>query len=846
MEYDLLFNRNLIQMDDDLDDFIDQLNIGIYLCDSKGNTLEANRHFQTMFGYTLEELKVKTVHDLFNPADIHFIIEETKRTSNSQNSTNQILEVSGRTKDNEVINLNVLSYRQHGDGKIIMALQDITEKKRNEIQLSKVFKESENIKFALDKATTISVTNLDGEIIYVNDLFCEISKYKREELIGQNHRIVNSNYHPKEYFQKMWSTLESGDIWKGEVCNKAKDGTVWWADATIVPFFDEHGRPYQYVAIRSDITDRKKMEDEIHYMAYYDFLTALPNRKQFESRMEQEYVHAKSSKSVLSLMLIELQSIRFVYDSLGKAIGDQLLKGVVSRLSSFINERGIFSRLVGYEFAIIFPNISNGQMNNIAQEILYLFEQPFFINEYELYVTTNMGISMYPDSGDNTHSLMEHAYFALHKAKEFGINTFQISSPNRNISSYKLFTLKNDIRKAVKNQEFFLVYQPQINPKNNKILGAEALIRWEHPNWGVIAPNEFLSLAEEEGLIGLIGEMVLESVCKQNKEWQDVGLTPITISVNFSVRQFLQIDLIDRVEQILRSTRLDPKWLEIEITETALMKDEFIVLSKIEKLKNMGIKIAIDDFGTGYSSLSYLKKLKANTIKIDKSFIKDIPNEVDSSEIVTATIHLAQKLKIKTVAEGVETAEQLMFLNKINCDEIQGHLYSKPVRHQEFKLLLEQKICVPNQINNITNKPTENRRRFFRVDLPFPLEANMTITEFAGKKVNLGTTKILISNIGPGGIRIETNIKLPVRSDLVLQSTTELFGEKLELHGSIIWHEEFDSEYESYGISFIIDDDNLRTHLTYLLNKLQIKLRKNTILPDCSFFIEDKKSFFSV
>ena len=483
-------------------------------------------------------------------------------------------------------------------------------------------------------------------------------------------------------------------------------------------------------------------------------------------------------------------------------------------------------------------------MNTIAQDILRLFEQPFSINEYELYLTTNIGISMYPDSGDTIHSLMEHANSALYQAKEYGTNTYQISSPNRNIESYKRFTLKNDFRKAVKNNEFFLVYQPRINPKNNKIIGAEALIRWEHPKWGVVSPNEFISLAEEEGLICLIGEMVLKYACKQNKEWQVAGLTPIIISVNFSVQQFLQTDLIEMVEEILRSTGLDPKWLEIEITETAFMKDEPTVLSKIEKLKNLGIKIAIDDFGTGYSSLSYLQKIKANTLKIDASFIKRIPHEVDSSEIVVATVHLAQKLKMRVVAEGVETVEQLNFLNKINCDEIQGYLYSKPVKVQEFKRLLMQKVCVLNQINNLINIQNENRRSFFRVDLPSPLEADMTISELGGKKVKLGFTKVLIINIGPGGIRIETNIQLPVRSDLILQCTIELFGEKLELHGSIVWNKESDYDYQLYGIGFIIDD-NASTHLTYLLNQLQVKLRQHHVIPGCSFVIEDKKSFFS-
>lgn len=843
METELLFTKEYIPKED-VYHFIDHLKIGIYSFDSDGNSLFANNHFNRMFNYTMEEIKVKTVFDLFDQQDAHLIKEGINRKKNSQSTTTQTYQIKGKKKNNGVIYLEILSYRKHDESKIIIAFQDITEKKRNERQLSTTNKELENVKFALDKATTVSVTDLNGDILYVNDLFCEISKYERKELIGQNHRIVNSNYHPKEVFQQMWATIENGDIWRGEVRNKAKDGTIWWAAATIVPFLDEAGKPYQYVAIRSDITERKEMEEKIEHMAYYDFLTNLPNKRLFESRIKQEYEQAQKTKSIFSLMILELQNLKFVYDSVGNQMGDQLLKAVAVRLNRFVDNEGILSRLEGYEFAIIFPNISNEHMNHVAQEILRLFEQPFSINEYELYLTTNMGISMYPDSGDTLHSLIEHANSALYQAKEFGTNMYQISSPNMNIGSYKRFTLKNDFRKAVKNHEFFLVYQPRINPKTNKIIGAEALIRWEHPKWGVVSPNEFISLAEEDGLISMIGKMVLKQACKQNKEWQGAGLPPITISVNFSVQQFLQTDLNEMVEEILRSTGLDSKWLEIEFTETALMKDESIVLSKIGKLKEIGIKIAIDDFGTGYASLSYLQKVKADTLKIDASFIKGIPHEVDSSEIVVSTIHLAQKLKMRTVAEGVETVEQLSFLNKINCDEIQGYIYSKPVKVQEFKRLLEQKACVPNQINNTTDIQNENRRSFFRVDLPFPLEGYMTITEFAGKKVNLGSIKILIMDIGPGGIRIETNIKLPVRSDLFLQFTIELFSEKLEMYGSIVWNKELEYDYQLYGISFIIDD-NSRTHLTYLLNQLQVKLRHNSIIPGCSFVIEDKKSFFS-
>lgn len=789
-------------------------------------------------------MKGKTVFDLFDPKDVPLIKEEIKRDMNNGESIIPKYQVKGKKKDHSMIDLQLLYYKKQDDSTITISLLDITDQKRNERQLSLTYRELEDVKFALDKSTTVSITDLNGDILYVNDLFCEISQYEREELIGQNHRIVNSKYHSKEYFQQMWTTIKSGHIWKGEVCNKAKDETIWWADATIIPFLDEEGNPFQYIAVRSDITKRKKMEEEIHHMAYYDFLTNLPNKTLFESRFEQKYEQARKINNEFYLLILHLNGIRFVNHSLGTEMGDQLLKEAALHLNRFFNQNETLSRLEGNEFALTFLNTSNEDIQKIAEDIIQLFEQPFCMNEYELYLTANIGISTYPDSGDTVRSLMKNAYSALNQAKKIGVNNYQIFSPSMDIGSYKRFMLKNDLRKAVKNNEFFLVYQPRIDPRTNHIIGAEALIRWEHPKWGVVSPNEFILLAEEEGLIVSIGERVLLYACQQNKAWQEAGLTPITISVNFSVHQFLQTNMIEMVDGILKRTGLDSKWLEIEITETVLMKDEPTVFSKIERLKKMNIKIAIDDFGTGYAALSSLKKLKANTLKIDRSFIIGIPHESDSSEIVSAIIHLAQKLKIRTVAKGVETVEQLNLLKKINCDEIQGYLYSRPITIQDFERLLRRKVCVPSQTNQLEDIQIENRRKFFRIDLFFPMRAEMTISELAGKKIKLGSTKVLIVNIGPGGIEIETNIKLPVRSDLKLQFTTELFGENLELSGTIVWNRERHEDYQSYGIRFILEDKP-RSHLTYLLNQLQLKLRQSSLIPDCSFVLDDRRKFFS-
>lgn len=799
--------------------FIDELKMGVFLFNSAGKSLLANDHFLHMFGYTLEELKNKPLNALFDEPSVALLKDYKNELSN----------LYGKTKGQDQLYLKMIFYKKLDQTNTLIILLNITEDKRREEQLADTSITSKNLMYAIDQSATVSITDIKGNIIYVNDRFCQVSKYTKEELIGQNHRIVKSDYHPKEFYAEMWKTIQKGEIWRGEVCNKAKDGTIWWGGATIVPFLNEKGEPYQYLAIRSDITEQKKLEeklrksaeqirlnerkfkslifhsydviailnnegiieyispnyvelsdlkeeeilgfhskfflhvddrqkfeyafqkvleeaersetlevrvqnktgnwryfelvltnllnddavngivayyrdinekkkaaDQIYKMAYYDFLTQLPNRRKLISLLESAIKIAKNKNKKFSLMVLDLHGLKFVNDLLGTHVGDRLLQKAAVRMVQNIGKRGIVFRTDGDEFAVILPNVSSEQTHQIASGVIEAINEPFTINKYELFLAINIGISVYPDSGLDLNDLQKNAYSAMHASKSVGRNCYQIFSKNLNEGSYKRFLLKNDLRKALDNDEFFLQFQPRIDPVTNEIIGAEALIRWNHPKYGLISPLEFIPLAEEEGLIGTIGERVLLEACRLNKKWQDEGLPPIVVSVNFSAIQFLQADMIEMVERILEETGLDPKWLEIEITESALMKDKSTVLKKIEDLKKMGITTAIDDFGTGYASLSYLKNIKANTLKIDRSFINGIPFEPDSAEIVSSIIRLAQKLMIRTVAEGVEKMEQLKVLRDIEVDEIQGYLFSKPLPVKQFESLLSKKVCPPN------------------------------------------------------------------------------------------------------------------------------------------------------
>lgn len=794
--------------------------------DLNGHVKSWNKSAEVIFGWKKDEV-------LNQPYPLIPYFNKAKFIKKLRNSTKRRsltgIEVKRIKKDGTALDCIVYTsalYDNEGicNGAMIL-IEDISQHKHRENQLRNTRKELEDFKYALDQAATVSITDINGDIIYVNDKFCEISKYSREELIGQNHRILKSNQHPKEHYKQLWDTIASGNIWRGDLCNKAKDGSIWWGGSTIIPLLDHQQKPYQYIGIRSDITDKKVMEQEIkenhhklYETEYYDFLTKLPNKRQFEWRIIDEQERAKTKvNGKFSLFILDLHGFKFVNDSFGTDIGDRLLLEASLRLRRYIGTEGILFRLTGTEFAIIFHK-KNQHIDTITKELVQLFKQPVLINEFEHYLTTNIGVSVYPDSSTNVKHVVKHAFSALYQAREKGKDHYQIFSPHMDIESFKRFSLMKDLRKAVKNNEFFLVYQPRVAAKTDKIVGAEALVRWKHPKWGLVSPVEFITLAEEGGFIHSIGEIVLREACRQNKQWQNQGYQPITVSVNFSVHQFMQPDMIQVVHQILTETGIDPSWVEIEITETAVMKDENNVLAKIGELKSLGIRIAIDDFGTGYASLSYLKKVKADTVKIDRSFIRDIPDECDSTEIVSSIVQLAKKLRINTVAEGVELLQQLHPLIEMNCDEIQGYLYSRPILHHELEQFLAQKICSPKQVDTGGGYKAPVQRQTSLTELPCNLDGKMSISEISGEKVTLGTTNISITKISKDTIRVKSKTKLSVQPDLILQFNTTILGVELELFGTVTSKNETADDQYLYDVSLMLDCTQ-RSELNSLLEQ---------------------------
>jgi diguanylate cyclase (GGDEF)-like protein/PAS domain S-box-containing protein len=553
--------------------------------------------------------------------------------------------------------------------------------------------ELENIKYALDQSSIVAITDKRGIITYVNDTFCKISKYSREELIGKSHRIVKSGYHSKEFFKDMWSTISSGHIWKGQVKNKAKDGTFYWVDTVIVPLPKGSNNPTSYVSIRRDITEQKEAEQKIYHLAYHDPLTNLLNRRGFHECMEKAVEEAKRQQSMFATIFIDLDRFKHVNDTLGHKVGDELLETIARRMTECIGNKQVnIFRIGGDEFTVIWSGLQNAEeVEESTAKILDIFKKPFAVKGYQLVISPSIGVSIYPVHGDEVESLLRRADTAMYCAKEEGENHYKIYTKEMEREFLTRLTLEQELHRALNENGLHLHYQPKVDVHTGQTIGMEALLRWHHPEWGVIPPDKFIPVAENTGLIIPLGEWVLRTACQQNKKWQQAGYSPFVMSVNMSTLQFKQENLVQMISEILSETGLEAKWLELEITESIIMEHAKEMIEKLSKLKAMGIHVSIDDFGTGYSSFNYLKNFPIDVVKIDRSFVRELPNSEDIA-IVSAIISMAHALNLKVLAEGVETKEQWEFLRQKGCHEGQGYLFSKPLAPEDVeKFLLERK-----------------------------------------------------------------------------------------------------------------------------------------------------------
>lgn len=541
----------------------------------------------------------------------------------------------------------------------------------------------------------IILSDSTGTIISWNKGAECIFGFNKNEALGKKLQIIIPKKYQKAHQKGMDRYIATGEP---KVMGKTvelegvrKDGNEFPIELSLASWKEE-GDIF-FSSIIRDITERKRNEEKINQMVYRDPLTGLPNRLLLNDRLSQALDQANENKQTLGIMFIDLDRFKFINDTLGHAVGDQLLIEISQRIQSCVGKADTVCRQGGDEFIVLIQNTTSNEVTKKAHKIIDLFSQSVMIGVNELFITPSIGIAMYPGDGWDIETLIKNADTAMYRVKEQGKNSFQFYTPEMNEAVSKKMQLEIGLRKALEGNEFHIVYQPQIDVQSGKVIGAEALLRWEHPEWGSISPAEFIPIAEETGLILQIGEWVLRGACLQNKKWQDEGFPLLRMAVNISSRQFQQNDLVERVNKILTETELAPQYLELELTESIIQDSKYAV-AIMQQLKEMGIHLSIDDFGTGYSSLSYLKTFPIHTLKIDQSFTRNIYKDPKDASLVETIITMAHNLDLKVIAEGVETEEQLKFLQQKQCNEAQGYFFSRPISASAMEAILQGKSLV--------------------------------------------------------------------------------------------------------------------------------------------------------
>ncbi len=652
---------------------------GLCIFDADLRVLVSNSHFAEMYGLTpaqtrpgtpLREILNSRVAASYSPPDAARYIADCLSNAGSGETHHAT---------DELRNGTIIAVSRHPmlEGGLIEIHSDVTDARLAEARAEAARQELIENQYAIDQAVIVGVTDLRGVITYANDNFCKISGYSRAELLGQNHRILKSGMHSKAFFRKMYRCIANGEVWRGELCNKAKSGALYWVDTVITPQLGADGKPIGYMAIRIDITARKHAEAQISYAATHDALTGLLNRAALLERMNQTLAHMRQQqRGTLTVQILDLDGFKHVNDTLGHAAGDNLLRELAGRLKSSLRETDIIARLGGDEFAIIQTDATDQREDAIALAVrtLEMVAKPSILDGQEVCVGTSIGIALAPVNGTDAAELLKKADLALYRVKSEGRNSFSFFDEDLSEKAITRLQLVNDMRAALSRNEFELHYQPLFDTRTSRPCGMEALVRWRHPVAGLLYPDRFIGIAEETGLMEPLGQWVLQRACADAVSWPE----SIKVAVNLSAGQFRSGALFDVILCALVESGLPPERLELEITELLLLQGKESNVLVIQQLKNIGITIALDDFGTGYASLSYLLMFPFDKIKIDKSFTQGLLTRTDCMAVVASILTLARGLEIAVTAEGVETNSQFELLRAQGVNYVQGYLFGRP------------------------------------------------------------------------------------------------------------------------------------------------------------------------
>lgn len=652
-----------------------------WLKDKESRFISVNEPFGEACGLTPQELIGKTDLDIW-PLELATAYRkdelEVINTATGKKVEERLQKRDGKISWIETIRSPIFNEIGQVIGTTGVA-RDITERKLAEDQLrllAKVFESSSD---------AIIITDADRSIVTVNSAYTRLTGYTVEEMAGQLLQLSSDEHVTQEFFQEIWQSIDDSGHWHGEIWDHRKDGALYPKWLTVDVLHDKNDLVTHYVAAFSDISERKAAEERIRYLAQHDMLTGLPNRALFTSELVQSIANAKQHHQRLALFFIDLDHFKNINDSLGHHYGDLLLQAIAERLKSRIKGTDSICRQGGDEFILILQDINTpDEVAHIAERLIAVLASPVQLNSHEIAISASIGIALYPEDGDNEETLVKNADAAMYHAKQSGRDQYRFFVKALNDTVHERLTIENGLRKALERNEFELYYQPQLNLTSGAIVGVEALIRWHHPELGLIPPTRFIPIAEDSGLIIPIGDWVLKEACRQAAAWHQAGMTELMMAVNLSAVQFRRGNVEKSIYDALSESGLDPVFLELELTESILIQDTEKVLATVQRLKTLGVKLSIDDFGTGYSSLSYLKRFNVDKLKIDQSFIRNMVDTPSDAAIVHAIIQMANSLNLKTIAEGVEDKDMLAPLRLHRCDEAQGYYFARPMPAAEL------------------------------------------------------------------------------------------------------------------------------------------------------------------